>query len=105
MRGHPELDASIPNNGFRRADKWEGEWDRTCLDYLEAGDIFRLVNQDGTVKDGKLLRVVEPLEMAVVRDWSSVDPHAKKRAYLGGKMVFESVEDQQEIKGLEDHND
>jgi len=86
-------DASIPGNGFRLADEWDGaEWWRTCLDYLKIGDIFRLVNQDGTITDQRVLRVIQPLEIALIRDTGNPDPHAKKRAYLGGEMKFEEVD-------------
>lgn len=90
------FNASIPNNGFRLADKWDGEWIRTCLDFLETGDIFRQVNQDKTLKDGKVLRVVKPLKLEIARDYKSVDSHATKRVYLGGAMIFEEVENQKD---------
>ncbi len=85
-------DASIPGNGFRLADKYYAdtdEWHRTCLDFLKAGEVFRFVAQDG-VTDGKAFRVVEPLEMAKIRD-SLTDEY--RLAYHGGKMKFEEVSD------------
>ena len=88
-------DASIPGNGFRLADKYYAdhkEWHRTCLDFLKTGDVFRFVTQRETT-DGKIFRVVEPLEMVKVRDLSSSDPNATKLVYHGGKMKFEEVSD------------
>lgn len=86
-------DASIPGNGFRLADKYYAdnkEWHRTCLDFLEIGDIFRFVTQEGAT-DGKTFSVVKPLEMVRIRDLSGSDPNATKLAYHGGKMEFEEV--------------
>lgn len=99
MKKEITTDASIPGNGFRLADKYYAdnkEWHRTCLDFLKTGEIFRFVSQDGTV-DGKSFRVVEPLELVRVRDFSRFlpsgepDPSATKLAYHGGKMEFEEV--------------
>ncbi len=87
-------DASTPGNGFRLADKYYAEhkeWHRTCLDFLKAGDVFRLVTQEGTT-NGKILRVIEPLEMVRVRDESNPNPNATRLAYHGGKMKFEEVD-------------
>ena len=95
------FDASIPGNGFRLADKYHeagGTWNRTCLDFLRTGDIFRLVTQEGET-NGKVLRVVEPLELVRVRDFSKFlpngdsDPSATRLAYHGGKMKFEEASD------------
>lgn len=94
-------DASIPGNGFRLADKYHAdvkEWHRTCLDFLKTGEIFRFITQDGTT-DGKIFRVVEPLELARVRDFTKLlpngepDPSATKLAYHGGTMKFKEVSD------------
>ena len=96
-----KFDASIPGNGFRLADKYnaaDSTWDRTCLDFLKAGDIFRLVPQGGET-NGKVLRVVEPLELVRVRDFSKLlpnkdsDTNATKLAYYGGRMKFEEASD------------
>lgn len=93
MRKEIITDASIPGNGFRLADKYYAdhkEWHRTCLDFLKTGEIFRFVTQKGTT-DGKIFRVVEPLEMVRVRDWSGSNPSTTKLTYHGGKMKFEEV--------------
>ena len=98
MENYPH-DASIPGNGFRLADKYHAdpkEWHRTCLDFLKVGEVFRFVTQKGET-DGKVFRVVEPLELARVRDHSKFlpsgepDPNATKLAYHGGKMKFEEA--------------
>ena len=96
-----KYDASIPGNGFRLADKYYAEvneWHRTCLDFLKTGEIFRLIAQDGTT-DGKVLRVVEPLELVRVQDLRKLlpngepDPNSTRLAYHGGEMKFEEITD------------
>lgn len=92
MDAHKKYDASIPNNGFRLADKRvEEKWVRTCIDFLKTGDIFRFVNQDGVVDDDKVFRITEPLGMAAVRDVGNPDPRATRPAYLGGEMKIEEI--------------
>ena len=92
-----QKDASIAGVGFRQADKLVGtEWVRTCLDFLRAGDIFRFVNQKGVVENDKVFRIVEPLQMAAVRNIGNPDPRATRPSYLGGEMKIEEV-DKKEI--------
>ena len=79
-----------PTVGFRLADKYiNGRWERTKIDYLFPGDIFRFVRQDGVIEDSTPYRVVNalPRELAPNPD----KPGEMMLAYHGGEMKIEEV--------------
>ena len=84
-----KFDASIPNNGYRLADKLvNGDWIRTCCDYLKTGDIFRMVDQSGMLKSDKVYKTLVPMKLTTVRDPITGE---KMKRYHGGEMKVEEV--------------
>lgn len=79
-----------PTVGFRLADKLvHGKWERTKIDYLFPGDVFRFVRQDGVVEDSIPYRVISALPRMLVSDPDN--PGKQILAYQGGEMKIEEV--------------
>lgn len=79
-----------PTVGFRLADKLvNGKWERTKLDYLFHGDVFRFVRQDGVIEDSTPYRIVRSLPRVLVSD--PHDPKIQRLEYRGGDMKIEEA--------------